>query len=306
MDTVYALAVSPEFPQDGMCFAAGESGLYRSDDGGSTWKSAFESLQFEDNPPTPAVAISPDFAKDKTVFAGVSGAVMRSTDRGYKWKVSVLPEPPPHVTSLVVSPGFSDDGIVIAATLEDGIFHSADRGRHWTGWNFGLLDLRTLCLAISSDFVTDETIYVGTETGIFKSTNGGRAWREVLFPTEYAPVLSLSLSPHFSDDGILFAGTESYGLFYSHDGGQSWKRIGKKRIADSVNAIVLSPQYADNPDVLVALSKELLISRDGGDSWIDWQDNSEIGTIVTVAAPNGLGQDALLLVGLLDRGVATV
>jgi photosystem II stability/assembly factor-like uncharacterized protein len=163
-----------------------------------------------------------------------------------------------------------------------------------------------MTLAISPGFKTDETIFVGTETGIFRSTNGGRAWREVGFPTEYAPVLSLALSPNFTDDGILFAGTESHGLFYSDDGGQSWMRRDEKKITESVNAVVLSPLYPDKPDVLAALSKQLLVSRDGGKSWMDWRANSEVGIIVSVAAPDGLDRDVHLLVGLLDKGVIKI
>ena len=37
-DLVYALAASPNFDQDGVCFAARRSGLYRSEDGGRTWQ----------------------------------------------------------------------------------------------------------------------------------------------------------------------------------------------------------------------------------------------------------------------------
>jgi photosystem II stability/assembly factor-like uncharacterized protein len=306
LTTVYALDTSPDIERDGICFAASESGLYRSDDGGVRWKYAFESLQLEASPVTPAVAVSPHFSKDNTVFAGVSGAVVRSIDGGYTWDVVVLPEPSPHVTILAVSPSFDADGVVLAATLEDGVFRSADRGRHWTGWNFGLLDLVTLTLALSPGFKTDETIFVGTETGVFRSTNGGRAWREVGFPTEHAPVLSLALSPNFTDDGILFAGTESHGLFYSDDGGGSWVRRDGKQITESVNAIILSPHYPDKPDVLAALSKQVLVSRDGGASWMDWHEKSDVGTIVSVAAPYGLDKDAHLLVGLLDSGVLKI
>lgn len=303
MNTVYALAASPDFKQDGTCFAACQSGLYRTDDGGATWHSAYASLQFDESPTTPAVVVSPDFVQDKTVFAGVSGAVMRSIDGAQHWEIIALPDPPPHVTSIAVSPHFSKDGVVLAATLEDGVFRSADRGRHWSGWNFGLLDLNTLTLAISPNFEDDETIFVGTETGVFMSINGGRAWREIDFPTEHAPVLSMSFSPHFTQDGVLFVGTESHGLFYSDDRGKSWSRLGKDYIGESVNAIVLSPHYPDEPHILAVLSNELLISRDSGKSWSNWKDKATIGTLVCVAAPFGLGRDAQLLVGLLEKGV---
>ena len=138
------------------------------------------------------------------------------------------------------------------------------------------------------------------------STNGGRAWREVKFPTQFAPVLSMSLSPNFADDNVLFVGTESCGLFYSDDRGQSWTRLGEDKITESVNAIVLSPLYPDKPYVLAALSQELLISRDSGKSWSGWKKYESAETILSVAAPLGLDDEALLLVGLLENGVVRI
>ena len=44
-DITYALATSPTFAQDGICFAARGSGLYRSDDGGVTWQSVYGTLE---------------------------------------------------------------------------------------------------------------------------------------------------------------------------------------------------------------------------------------------------------------------
>ena len=69
-DYVYALAASPSFAQDGICFAARRSGLYRSDDGGITWRSAYGSLDLEVPLTTLAVAVSPAFESDRSVFAG--------------------------------------------------------------------------------------------------------------------------------------------------------------------------------------------------------------------------------------------
>ncbi len=116
--------------------------------------------------------------------------------------------PPPFVHSLAVSPQFAQDGVVLAGTMEDGVFRSGDRGAQWAAWNFGLLDLSVLCLSMSPAYADDETVFAGTDSGIFRSMNGGRAWRELEFPPDWAPVLSLALSPGFGADGMLFAGTE--------------------------------------------------------------------------------------------------
>jgi photosystem II stability/assembly factor-like uncharacterized protein len=305
---VYALAASPRFAQDGICFAACSSGLYRSDDGGVNWHSAYGSLGLEAPMATTAVVVSPGFESDRSLFAGAQGGVLRSVDGGENWNVAVFPPPPPIVSALLASPHVSHDGTLFAGTMEDGVFRSADRGGRWSAWNFGLLDLNILCMAVSPDFATDETLFVGTESGVFRSTNGGRAWREVDFPADLAPVLSLALSPHYARDDVLFAGTESGGLFRSDDGGRTWGQLGEELgSSDAVNGILLSPEFPAKPDMLVALSTALLVSRDGGQSWSDWKASLAFEQgVACVAAPRGLDPDASLLVGLVEGGVLRV
>lgn len=304
MDIVYSLATSPNFERDGICFAARASGLFRSEDGGLTWQAAYASLELETPLITASVALSPDFEADRSVFAGVPGGILRSVDGGQSWYIASLPSPPPFVSTLVVSPNFAHDGTLLAGTMEDGVFRSSDRGSHWSSWNFGLLDLNVLYMAISPDFANDETLFVGTDSGIFRSRNGGRAWREVNFPADFAPVLSLALSPNHANDGVLFGGTESHGLFCSDDRGRTWSRRGEDVVTDAVNAIILSPQFPDKPDVLVLLGEGLLISRDGGQSWSDWKSGLPIEQgLASVAAPLGLNPEAPLLVGLVEGAV---
>lgn len=306
-DFVHALAASPAFERDGVCFAARSTGLYGSQDGGQSWQSAYGSLGLTAPLPTAAVVLSPDFVADQTLFAGVPGAILRSSDGGRSWFPTSLPTPPPFVTSLVISPNFVHDGIVLASTMEDGVFRSGDRGVHWAAWNFGLLDLNVLCLAVSPAFAEDETVFAGTDSGVFCSTNGGRAWREVEFPADLAPVLSLALSPGYASTGLLFAGTESCGLYTSQDRGCSWKRLGGGAIEGAVNTILLSPEFPARPEMLVSLADALLVSHDGGQTWSDWNPDFDVQQSVTaVAAPLGLGPNAPLLVGVVDGQVIVI
>ena len=304
-DIVYGLATSPNFVQDGICFAARQSGLYRSEDGGSAdWSYAYESLEMEGALAAMAVAVSPDFESDRSVFAGALGGVLYSLDGGENWQVASLPSPPPIVSAIVLSPNFSQDGTLFVGTMEDGVFLSPDRGRRFRRWNFGLLDLNVLSIAISPAFADDETLFLGTETGVFRSTNGGRAWREVSFPIDYAPVISLALSPNYANDGVLFAGTEAFGLFRSEDRGKTWARLGEDVIEDVVNGIVLSPEFPDTPDILAVLGTALLVSRDGGQTWADWKEGMDLKQgVSSVAAPQGLAPGAPLLVGLVGGDV---
>ena len=164
-----------------------------------------------------------------------------------------------------------------------------------------------MALTTSPDYANDETIFAGTESGIFRSTNGGRAWREIDFPTDFAPVLCLALSPTFAEDGLLFAGTEECGLFQSNDQGKTWSRLGEETVPDTVNSILLAPDFPTRPELLVLLGDALLFSRDGGQSWSDWKPEIPAGQgLASVAAPQGLEANAPLLLGLVGGQVLQV
>ena len=320
-DMAYALAVSPNYASDGLCYVARRSGLYRSTDGGLTWEDAYDSLSLAAPLGTLCVALSSDMNETLHVYAGVLGGILHSMGglSGAAWQISTLPTPPPLVSALALSPRYATDGTVLAATVEDGVFRSGDRGNKWQSWNFGLLDLDVYALALSPAFggplgtSGDETVFVGTETGIFCSTNGGRAWRETPFDTDLAPVLCLALSPDYARDGCLYAGTDENGLYRSTDRGESWTRVGAAvpplsgTPAPSINALLLSPQYPDEPHILAMLADALIVSRDGGTSWESWAAGLDLNSGATcVAAPLGLAPGAPLLVGLGDGRVIKV
>jgi len=304
---IYALAAAPNFETSHICFAAGTVGLLRSTDGGKTWADALLSLGLDDIPPVAAVAVSPAFAYDSIVIAGTAGGVLRSADGGETWQYIVLGSPPPFVTSLVFSPNFEQDGLIFAGTLEDGIFVSRDRGSSWKAWNFGLLDLNVLALAISPAFARDETIFVAVESGVFRSTNGGLAWREAPFDIDDAPVLSLAISPHFDEDGVLYAGTEARGLFVSEDAGMSWRRLAAKDIHESVDSILLSSDFPTSPELLALVGGDVLISPDRGKTWRPRiPDEIARASITALLAPVGPSADSPLLVGVANQGAKIV
>jgi photosystem II stability/assembly factor-like uncharacterized protein len=300
-DIVLALAASPDFAHDGICFAARRSGLHVSDDGGQSFAPTYDSLNLQTELPTLAVALSPSFRSDHTVFAGAEGGILRSFDGGKTWWVELFKAPAPMISALAVSPAYEQDGTVFAATMQDGVYRSGDRGGSWQLWNFGLLDLQVLSLAISPNFAVDDTLYVGTESGVFRSTNGARAWREMSFPADCAPVISLALAPDYAQSNVLYAGTESMGLWRSPDRGRTWERIGEDAIDGPVNAIC-----AGGPaDLLVLLEDTVLVSHDAGGTWAACESGDALTDgAACIAVPQGLAPGAPLLVGLANGEVA--
>ena len=297
-DLVYAVAASSG---SGVCFAARQTGLYRSDDGGTSWQPAFTSLELEATPPAVSVVLSPNFAEDQTLFVGVPGGIIRSYNGGDAWNIVALPAPPPFVSSMTVSPNYTKDGIIFAGTMEDGILRSGDRGTTWQSWNFGLLDLNTLCVAISPGFASDETVIVGTESGIFFSKNSGRAWRETAFPTEHAPVLSLFATTNSSGESLLLAGTESHGLFVSADYGKSWNAVSSLDASGPINSII-----GDQNTILLLINDTIFISQDSGSTWTQRPMDQTPDSVICVAAPAGITPQAPLLLGCADGSIIRI
>lgn len=283
-DIIYALASIGR-----VCFSAQASGLYRSDDGGISWESAYKDLELTEPLPTLAVAVPPNFEHEGSLFAGVGGGILRSASAGRRWEQAFFPAPPATITTFCISPNYEQDGQIFAGTLDDGVFYTRDRGLTWQAGNFGLLDLAIFALAASPNFAQDRTLYAGTQTGIFYSTNGGRAWKET--DLEDTAVFSLAVSPDFDRDRVIFAGTEASGLLYSADAGKTWQRVGEKHFTEPINALLLSPQYPHKPGILALHGDQLLRSTDNGQSWQEALAGKQVTAI-------HLAEDAKVYTGL--------
>jgi hypothetical protein len=162
---------------------------------------------------------------------------------------------------------------------------------------------------VSPNYQRDETLYAATETGVYRSTNGGRAWREVTAPEEGAPIISLAVSPSYEKDGSLLAGSDAGGLYVSADRGKNWARLGEEVFSGAINNILLSPTYPAPPYVGVLHEDRLMISLDGGGSWIDWPmslSDPEPPSITAIAAPGGIGPGHPVLAGTIDGRVLRI
>jgi photosystem II stability/assembly factor-like uncharacterized protein len=286
-------------------FTARASGLFRSING-SNWRLLTEALH--KNITVTSVAVSPNYEKDRTVVMGLAGGIIYSYDGGEHWFSANLPSPPSVISSLVFSPGFPEDGIILAGTVEDGVLRSVNRGSSWVAWNFGLLDLGVMSLAISPAFPEDETVIAGTETGLFLSTNGGRAWKEVDLPCGYDPVMSIVISPSYrvgdKESCILFAGTETQGLYRSNDNGKNWSRVGEEFLNGIVQSIQLDPIFPREPGMVVIAGGKIYYSPDNGYLWTRlWAEITDEHPAASILAPHGFSSGSSVWVGMVDGEV---
>ena len=217
--SVDSLALSPSFETDSTLFAytgAGTleeaSGLYRSTDGGDSWRRVFG--------PRPSgsghLALSPAFETDSTLFADAGVSVFRSTDGGDAWK-EVL-ENPAQITSLALSPAFETDYTLYAAT-HHALFRSTDGGDSWRQVNPGLsynwATTSTLALGVGLALVLAGAILYSRNAVGLRSISW--TWR-VLWPGVGLEVGILHLITSFTLAGpaLLFTGLnlQAMALFF--------------------------------------------------------------------------------------------
>jgi photosystem II stability/assembly factor-like uncharacterized protein len=154
------------------------------------------------------------------------------------------------------------DNLILAATLDDGIMRSLDRGRTWSPANFGLLDLKTLGVTLCPDFTTEQIALVSTESALFRSRNGGLSWKEVGFWED--AVQAAAFSPSFGEDRRAWVGTESSGLLASEDGGLIWKPV---ESFPKVSINTLAAVNLPHTWLLAGTSEGLHASRNLGKTW---------------------------------------
>jgi len=118
------------------------------------------------------------------------------------------------------------------------VFKSTNKGQSWTEMNKSLANTYVTSIAVSPNFISDSTVFAGTEGGVFKSTNRGRSWMQVNKGLENTYVFSVA----YASNTTLFAGTEG-GVFKSTNGGQSWMQVNNGLENKYVLSLSVSPAY---------------------------------------------------------------
>ncbi|HZC27859.1 MAG TPA: hypothetical protein VE287_12600, partial [Actinopolymorphaceae bacterium] len=161
------------------------------------------------------------------------------------------------VAALLALPADNDsgDGVVLAATLGDGVLRSYDRGRTWTPTTFGLDDAEVSALCV----LPGGGVLAGTASGIFAATPGIRAWRRST-GTDGVPIAALASVRVDVHDRVVAAG-ENGEILRSDDGAHTWAAAWT--LAARPTAIVAS----DATLVVGTAGEGLWRSTDGGTTW---------------------------------------
>jgi photosystem II stability/assembly factor-like uncharacterized protein len=246
---VWSILVHPGNPR---LLYAGTSpvGVYRSDDGGDTWRRLPKAVQAERVKMKSFVCrvmrLAADPARPDELYAALEvGGAMRSPDGGETWEDCSA-------------------GLLELATLP----HLKSRIDSDTDIE-GMLDGHALCVSAARP----ATVFLAVRMGLFQSADRGAHWRDMQIgrfsPLTYAR--DVRVSPQ--DARVLYAclspaaRSQDGSLYRSQDLGETWTRFDHDIKAEStMMAVALHPR---DPDQVYCTSRtgQVFGTQDGGRTW---------------------------------------
>jgi photosystem II stability/assembly factor-like uncharacterized protein len=264
---IQALAVLPGEPHG--LLAAGDTGVFRSRDGGASWSRMGAA---GDLPTVWSLAVDP--SDPQTVFAGTRPtAIYRSRDGGARWKrLDVGAATECSIGTAFVTRVLVDRDRTVWAGVEiDGVFRSEDGGDTWTKVVNGLYDLDVHDMALAPS--NPPRVYTSTNGELFWSDDRGETWTPIGVKTRWPLPYARGIAVKPDEPHVLFAGCgqtttgETGGVLRSNDGGQSWRSL---PLPSRPNATMwgLATHPADAARIVAfSLFGEVYVSEDAGESW---------------------------------------
>ena len=195
--------------------------LLRSDDSGQSWQIA---LTVADD------SISTIAANDNVIYVGTDSQGVYRIDPTALEPIDInkgLEDL--RIQDVQILPGNSRG--VILSSWDRGISISLDSGETWTDYPKGLIKDKQADefethhfsqIAVSDNFIEDETVFLGGFNGLYKSNQGGQRWREIS-TLDKGIVAAMDVSPNYAEDGTLALTTYVGKIMTSNDQGQTWE-----------------------------------------------------------------------------------
>lgn len=286
-DPIDALELSPNYGQDQTLFIVISDHVFRSTDGGFSWKELVNGL--DHTRILTAIAIAPSYQSEKTLFLSSDrDGIYRSQDGGDSWVKVDNGLSNLEIGSLSIHPDYRSEKVVLAAGTERGLYRTEDGG---DSWHQVIEDsVRVTAMAFSPDLEKDCVLIGDHEGRLHLSTDGGENWQQILRIPNAGAIISIAVSPQFSSDGTFFVGTEKGGILRTVDDGGSFAAVNKglrftirgkyftlrksnngpiiRRDEKTIVSLAMSPEYENDSTVFAAMWNEaVFISDDGGDTW---------------------------------------
>jgi hypothetical protein len=270
-------------------------GVYRSDDGGATWRHR----GLEGSRHIGRILIHP--RNPDIVFVAALGSLWgpnperglyRTTDGGESWTKVLEVSDFTGVVEVLMDP--RDPSVLFAATFqrerrqwsmvgggaEGGLFRSHDGGESWARVGGGFPTGAVGRVGITRCLSAPNTLYasaVGPQGGIFRSLDDGATWErrneQIQSHWYYGELVCDPQDP----ERLYVPMTPMY---LSEDGGATFRGLIQGGVHVDHHTLWINP--SDPQHLMVGNDGGIYISRDGGESWL-WQSNLPVMQLYTVS-----------------------
>jgi len=224
-----------------------EGDVFRSDDGGTTWKQ----LEGAHGKSIRALAMAP--SDHNVLVIGTLDGVYRSMDAGATWQ-RMTPENPEVTANYSIMRNFVSVAIdpqnpnVVYAGTRHLAWKTSDGGQTWRSIHDGMLDDSDV-FSIIVDPKNPQRVYASACSGIYKSDNAAELFHRVQ-GMPHSAIRTRVLKQDPVRPSIVYAGTTG-GLWKTLDGGAKWSLVTSPDVI--VNDVLIDPR---NPDrVLLATDR---------------------------------------------------
>jgi photosystem II stability/assembly factor-like uncharacterized protein len=248
--------------------------VFRTADGGTTWKHAAVQLRPGANAlslaNTTVTSLAVDPTDSKAMYAGTPDrGLFYSYTGGQDWAATL--ENLGSIGSIAVDPL---DRCTVYVAIGSALHKTEDCTRSWTRLVAAGGKGTNSVSAIVVDSTTANRLYIGTALGeVHRSEDGGVSWTLIhKFPSAVAKLIQ---SPN--DPATLYAAITSRGLWRSGDSGDTWADVNPREIKDGKPAKQairgstairdLAVDYTVRDGLVVASDAGLWSTDDGGVSW---------------------------------------
>ena len=213
----------------------GDRGLYRTTDGGATWKRILEIdehtgvNEFVVDPRNSNQILASSYQRRRHVWVLINGgpgsAIHKSTDGGETWKKIESGLPKDHMgrIGLAAAPSAPDTvyAIIEANDKEQGIYRSTDFGDNW--------DKRSDHVASSPQYYNELVVDPGNPDRVYSlstftdiTEDGGKSWKHLSLKFRHVDDHALWIDPEATEH--LYIGGDG-GIYETWDRGQTWRHV---------------------------------------------------------------------------------
>ncbi len=254
---VHLRALTGVTGDDRLLLAASPRQMYKSIDGGASWKALPVRLIV---PPAAETSKNTGKAKGTTSPQHATHTIRRTVTRPskpIKPKIISKEVSPSEISGLYSVKSPTDDLLFAATDL--GLLRSTDKGEHWT---VAELTGSTAVYGLFLSPAPDGRMIARAGGGLYESNDFGAHWDQLSFPLPVSEVNDVAIAPDQSAPLLVATRT---GLYSSSDKGRTWYPNSGKLPASTVSSVTYHPSQ---PGIGYAVEYgQLYQTKDCGKSW---------------------------------------